>query len=60
MLKDHKLGFSKPYYKGKYDTYAKKVAKLFDFLQFANCQASDELVFNKLMQVRDGNTHVIA
>jgi len=53
------LGFSKPNYKGKYDTYSKKLMKLFDFLQRANSQLADELVFNKLMQFRD-DKHAIA
>lgn len=55
----HFIGFSKPLYKGKYDTYPKKLMKLFDFLHRANSQLADELVFNKLMQFRD-DKHAIA
>lgn len=52
-------GFTKPQYKNKYDTYPKKVAKLFEFLEEANSRLSDELVLKCLTQVKE-DKHVIA
>lgn len=53
------IGFSKPIYKDKYNTFGKKAVKLFEFLQEANARLSDELVYNKLTEGREPK-HVIA